>query len=159
MVTTKFEKFDRELTEDNALHISGLVPRDGPQYWSMIDRLSGAIGLAMAESGFGLLDGKMECIMGTKRQKMIGDVFGTPDEDRPCLAAELEEGDVIHYSKEYIRQLLIKVGYCQQLQDARKTGQPDPPIPQLRPEEIEEVSNRYIVFAQSYACKRLEIPG
>lgn len=160
MITTKFEEgTDRELSDEEACHMAGITVQDRDQYWSMIDRLTGAIALVLAGAGFALLDGKMECIMGPGRQKMIGDVFGTPDEDRPCLAAELEEGEVIHYSKEYIRQLFIEMGYYDKLKKAREAGQPDPPIPRLQPEEIEEASNRYIVFAQSYTDKRLEIPG
>src|SRR4030042_3609251 len=116
----------------------------------MIDRLTGAIGLTLAQNGFALVDGKMECLMGPGRRKYIGDVFGTPDEDRFCPLEEILQGEVKHFSKEFLRQTFIEMGYYAEIQAARKTGQPDPPSPRLPEEIIAEASHRYTAVAKAY---------
>jgi hypothetical protein len=90
----------------------------------------------------------MEVIMGPNRQKMIGDVFGTPDEDRTCV---LREGSLIHYSKEYLRQIHIDSGYYKMLQESRAQGKGDIPIPRLSEDQIHEASRRYYDVAAHYA--------
>lgn len=149
--TTKFEKTDRDITFADACAMAGITEKDALEFWSMIDRLTGAIGFELNASGFALVDGKMECLMGPNREKLIGDVFGTPDEDRFCLLDALEDGRVEHYSKEYLRQLFIKMGYYDELKAARKAKQSDPPIPRLPENQIEEASRRYIAVAEAYS--------
>ncbi|MDD5071618.1 MAG: phosphoribosylaminoimidazolesuccinocarboxamide synthase [Patescibacteria group bacterium] len=149
--TTKFEDIDRDITFSEACAMAGITEKDALEFWSMIDRLTGAIGFELNASGFALVDGKMECLMGPNREKLIGDVFGTPDEDRFCLLEALEDGRVEHYSKEYLRQLFIEMGYYDELKAARKAGQPDPPIPRLPEEKIEETRQRYIAVAANYS--------
>lgn len=150
MFTTKFEDVDRDMTVEEMCHIAGITLKDQYDYWAMIDRLTGAIGLTLAQCGFALVDGKMECLMGPGREKYIGDVFGTPDEDRFCPLQKLREGEVIHYSKEFLRQTFIKMGYLAEIQAARNAGQPDPPYPQLPDNVIEEASRRYTALAKAY---------
>lgn len=155
MFTTKFEDVDRELTDEEMLAMAGMTAEDRDQYWSMIDRLMGACSLEMARAGYGLLDGKCEPIMGPGRRKMIGDVFCTPDEDRPVPLDKLRQGKVEHYSKEFIRQILIAMGYYEELMRARNEGIPDPPIPLLPEETIAEISRRYRAVARAYSGVRL----
>jgi len=150
MFTTKFEDFDRDLSDEEMLAMSGITAKDRDQYWSMIDRLMGACSMEMARAGYALLDGKCEPIMGPGRRKMIGDVFCTPDEDRPVLLDKLRQSVVEHHSKEYIRQLLIGMGYYDELMKARNEGRPDPPIPLLSEEAIAEISRRYKAVAKTY---------
>jgi phosphoribosylaminoimidazole-succinocarboxamide synthase len=154
MTTTKFEKTDRDITTQEVCQMAGITIKDLSDYWSMIDRLTGAIGLELSRVGFMLLDGKMECIMGPGRQKMIGDVFGTPDEDRPAL---IKNDKVIHFSKEYLRQHYIQMGYLNKLKVAHKAGKDDIPIPLLSKRNIQEVSQRYVAVAEAYSGKRLEV--
>lgn len=158
-ITTKFEKIDRDLNEDEAYTMSGITKKDANEYWSMIDRLNGAISLRLYEVGFVNLDGKMECLMGLNRKKMIGDIFGTPDEDRPCSLVDIQEGNVVHYSKEFIRQLFMSNGYYEQLIKARALGQDDPSIPMLSDEDVREASRRYAAVAEAYTGNRLEFSG
>lgn len=152
--TTKFKDFDRDLTNAEACVLAGITPNDQAHFWSMIDRLTGAIALELAKAGYALLDGKMECLMGPARQKMIGDVFGTPDEDRFCPLEPLKQNKVYHYSKELIRQELIAMGYYNRLKAARQSGIEDPPIPQLPETVIEEISLRYKAVARAYGKAR-----
>jgi len=153
--TTKFEDFDREVTNEEVCAIAGISVQDQGHYWSMIDRLTGAMALVLARAGYALLDGKMECLMGPGRVKLIGDVFGTPDEDRFVPLNELRRGIIEHHSKEYIRQILIQQGYYDKLMEARKKNQPDPPIPPLSEKIISEISWRYKSAAEAYAQVRL----
>ncbi|MDP2708601.1 MAG: phosphoribosylaminoimidazolesuccinocarboxamide synthase [bacterium] len=155
MFTTKFEDIDRELSDEAMCALAGLKIYDRDEYWSMIDRLIGACSLAMAQAGYAQLDGKCEPIMGYGRRKLIGDVFCTPDEDRPVPLDKLRRGIVEHHSKEYIRQLLIAMGYQDELDKARLEGRPDPPIPLLPEATIAEISRRYKAVANAYAGTRL----
>lgn len=150
-LTTKFEDFDRPLSDQEFWIMSGVSAGTQNHYWSMIDRLTGAMALELSRAGYGLMDGKMECLMGPGRTLMIGDVFGTPDEDRFCPLLDLKQGRVNHHSKEFIRKLLVENGYFQQLKQARANKQNDPPIPRLSDELIEEVARRYNCVARHYA--------
>lgn len=155
-LTTKFEDFDRNLTNEEMCALCGITPKDYEQYWAMIDRLIGACSLEMAWAGYTLLDGKIEPIMGPGRNKLIGDVFCTPDEDRPVPIAKLRRGVVEHHSKEFIRQELIAMGYYAQLKKARSEGKEDPPIPKLPEATIAEISRRYKAVAEAYAGVRFD---
>jgi len=157
MLTTKFEHVDRDITTQEVCGMAGITLNDLAEFWSMIDRLTGATGLKMDEAGYELLDGKLECIIGPEREKMIGDVFCTPDEDRLCLIGKLKDGIVEHYSKECIRQIFIENGYKEILQTARDKGDLDPPIPHLNEEQIEEISRRYIAVAEAYSGQKIYI--
>lgn len=148
MFTTKFEKLDREITEEEACLLSGFTLKDMYEYWSMIDRLTGAIALELKKADLLLFDGKVECLMGKRRQKLIGDVFGTPDEDRFC---KIIDGKIEHYSKEYIREIHIESGYFNSLKLSRRIKKRDIPIPKLTEEQIAEISRRYELAAKAYA--------
>lgn len=150
MLTTKFEKIDRDISVQQMCNMAGIDLKDQSEYWSMIDRLTGAIGIELSRVGFGLIDGKMECLMGLGRKKMIGDAFGTPDEDRFCPIEKLKNGQIDHYSKEYIRQYYILIGYHKELKAARAVGDPDPLMPRLPEHEIIEISKRYRTFTKNY---------
>lgn len=152
-LTTKFEEVDRAVSDIDAKRIAGLWQREIESLWSIIDRLDGALALAFVKAGFYHFDGKKECALGPKRQKLIVDVFGTPDEDRPVLRqASLVDGrvKVEHYGKEFLRQWFIQNGFYAALQQARKENRTAPPYPMLPKEVIEEASRRYLMFARAY---------
>lgn len=146
--TTKFENVDRDISIKEVCRLAGITVKDCDEFWSIIHRLNGAIDIELHRAGFIRLDGKKECIIGPGRIKMIGDVCGTPDEDRP---AKIEYGKIIHYSKEYLREIFIDMGYYKKVKAARNQELPVPPIPRLSEEQIEEVSRRYKLVAEKYA--------
>jgi len=156
-LTTKLESVDRDLTEEEVCRLAGITMEDLDHYWAMIDRLIGACSLEMARCGYTLLDGKVEPLMGPGRRKMIGDVFCTPDEDRPVPTEKLRQGIIEHYSKEFIRQKLIEMRYYDRLKAARDKGEEEPPIPELPEETIWEISRRYKALAEAYAGVNLDI--
>lgn len=147
-ITTKFEHIDRELTLEEVCQMSGITLKDLDEFWYMDLMLDGAITFAMKRAGFNVFDGKKELIMGPKRMKMIGDVFGTPDEDRPY---KIVNDEIVHYSKEFIRQIFIENGYYAKLKESRNNGLKDPPIPRLKKNQIDEVVRRYQSFASAYS--------
>ena len=151
--TTKFEKVDRTLT--NAVEIcqiGGISLLELNRIWDIIFRVTGAVNQEMARAGYICFDGKVEpVLLGLNRMPGLGDFFGTPDEDRPVGKEEFNRGELLHFSKEFIRELHIKSGYYARLQSARKANQPDPPIPNLSEMEIAEISWRYCKFTCDYA--------
>lgn len=149
-MTTKFEKYDRDITSEEACNMCGITMKDKAEYWAMIHRVIGGIHYHMASVGFTTTDGKLECIMGKGRQKSLGDFFCTPDEDRPVRIDDLKNGIASHYGKEFLRQYYISIGYYDTLMEARKKGLSDPPMPRL-PEVVKaEASERYRIFAHAY---------
>ncbi len=150
-LTTKWEHVDRPLTKEEACRIAGLTFANLDEIWEMIKVLAAEVALAMAP-GLYVADGKFEVIMGPGRKPMIGDVFGTPDEDRPYYLAQGEEGEavVVHCSKEYIRQIHEDSGYRKILMEARARGEGDPPIPPLTEDQVSEASRRYRYVAKVY---------
>lgn len=149
MLTTKFEQFDRDLSEAELCNTGGVTVKDIREYWSMVDRLTGAIALQAHRAGFVILDGKLELGMGIGRQKMVLDVFATQDEDRPAKITP--DGKTVHHSKEYLRQYYIELGYKKALDEARKAGLADPPMPRLPEAVIFEVKSLYEEYADAFA--------
>src|SRR3989338_3086240 len=82
---------------------------------------------------------------------MLIDSAGTQNEDRFVPRAKLQEGIVEHWSKEYLRQLLIGKGFKKMVEAARDRGDstlPDYPI--FSEEEETEIMRRYNGFADAY---------
>ncbi|MFH1427252.1 MAG: phosphoribosylaminoimidazolesuccinocarboxamide synthase [Patescibacteria group bacterium] len=154
--TTKYEVTDRDLTDNHELCLmAGITLKDLAECWSMVDHVIGAVRLEMVRAGFGVLDGKLEFRMNELRKKEIADVFGTPDEDRPVPLKKLREGEVIHYSKEFLRQYFIEIGYKKEVDNARAAEKADPPYPELPKSIVQDVSQRYLDFAQAYSGQKL----
>ncbi len=149
--TTKFEDIDRDIEIEELCRMSGLTVEDLEKYWAMIDTATLAVGKEMKKAGYRNLDGKIECLMGVGRTKKIGDVFGTPDEDRPVPADKLEKEIIEYHNKEFLRDIHDKSGYKALLDEARKSGLPDPPIPKLSEEDLAETARRYAAVAKAYA--------
>lgn len=151
--TTKWKKTDEDITYEQARALCGLTPDDAAHCWAMGNVLDGALAAVWRQAGFVRFDRKYEYLrLGASRRIVIGDVFGTQDEDRPVLANALEEGGVEHYSKEYVRQVLIASGYKAELDAAREAGEKDPLPLDLSDEELTEVARRYKHFADAYCA-------
>jgi len=156
--TTKFEAIDRDISSNNELCLmSGMTMDDLAKCWSMIDHFIGAVRIILSNAGFVTLDGKLELRMNERRAIEIADVTITPDEDRPVPKDKLEQGIIEHYSKEYLREYFIKIGYFKALKAARATNQSNIPLPPLPADIIEEASKRYIVFAEAYSGTKISI--
>jgi phosphoribosylaminoimidazole-succinocarboxamide synthase len=90
------------------------------------------------------VDGKKEFAFDEHRRLMLIDTFGTADEDRWWDCDSYDAGKFVELSKEAVRQYYRSTGYFDELMEARKNGQPEPPIPALPEAEIKKVTNLYI---------------
>jgi len=138
-VTTKFEKFDRSLTMDEACDIGGLrrieifaIKDEILSIDRMLQREVGKRGLLHA-------DGKKEFALGIDRQPVIVDTFGTADEDRFWESGAFQKGEIVELSKESVRQYYRSSGYHNALYEARAKGRKEPDIPAL-PDEVKKAT-------------------
>lgn len=143
-VSTKLEKTDRLLNKSEALEISGLTPAEYEEAREIILEIDRDIGRSVEARGLIHVDGKKELAFDQDRQIMVVDAYGTADEDRFWDKASYEEGEFVDLSKEYVRQHYRKIDYKDQLYGARAAGSPEPPIPALPPEVVQETSRIYV---------------
>ncbi|EQD69415.1 phosphoribosylaminoimidazole-succinocarboxamide synthase, partial [mine drainage metagenome] len=138
-VTTKFEKFDRPLTMDEACDIGGLRR---VELFAIRDEILSIDRMLQREVGKrGLLhaDGKKEFALGIDRQPVIVDTFGTADEDRFWESSAFQKGETVELSKESVRQYYRSSGYHNALYEARAKGGKEPEIPAL-PDEMKKAT-------------------
>ncbi|MCU0861576.1 MAG: phosphoribosylaminoimidazolesuccinocarboxamide synthase [Methanomassiliicoccales archaeon] len=143
-VTTKLEEVDRPLSVEEAIRISGMTMEEHARAVDLIEKIDGLIAKEVEERMLIHVDGKKEMAFDDKRRLMVIDTFGTADEDRWWDEDEYAKGNCLELSKEVVRQYYRGIGYHEQLYDARKAGRPEPPIPALPEEKVEEVSDLYI---------------
>jgi phosphoribosylaminoimidazole-succinocarboxamide synthase len=143
-VTTKLEKVDRLLTKKEALKISGLTPGEYANIIEATLRMDERIAEEVEKRDLIHVDGKKEFAFDENRELMIIDTFGTSDEDRWWDWESYSDGEFVELSKEFVRQYYRKLGYYDKLSEARRKGKPEPKIPTLPAEKINEVSELYI---------------
>ena len=143
-VTTKLEKVDRPLQKKEALRISGLLKEEYDEITEIILKIDADINEQVKKRGLIHVDGKKEFALDGDRTIMVVDTYGTADEDRFWDAKEYEEGDYIELSKEFVRSYYRGIGYHNQLYAARAEKVPEPDIPPLPPDMVEETSQLYI---------------
>ena len=130
-VTTKFEKFDRPLTMEEACVIGGLRKEELFEIRDEILSIDRMMQREVGKRGLVHADGKKEFAMGPGRQPVIVDTFGTADEDRFWEQSALQKGEILELSKESVRQYYSSTGYHKALYDARSRGSREPDIPPL----------------------------
>lgn len=143
-VTTKLEKYDRPLTTEEALEISGMTPKEFEEMGELALLIDGEIGSRVRKRGLIHVDGKKEFAFDEERVLMVVDTMGTADEDRFWDAEEFERGRFIERSKEFVRQYYRRIGYYNELTVARREGRTEPPIPPLPEYMIEQTSKIYV---------------
>src|SRR3989338_9105750 len=156
-VTTKWEKEDLQIHAiERILSYAGITADEWERAWVLVDTLSGALDLAAQAAGFTRLVGKMELAVvgpkgpGVKRKLVVIDGFGTQIEDRFSPTATRKPGLVDHWSKEWMRQRLIRKGIKRALDEARAKAWELPDYPILTDEEVAEIARRYSEFADAY---------
>ena len=141
-MTTKFEKTDRLLDKSEAKRIGGLADDDVENIREMIFKMDREINSRALGRGLIHADGKKEFALDSERQPVLVDTFGTADEDRFWEKEEFEKnGTLVERSKEFVRQYYRKIGYYQNLSDARSKRMEEPPIPAL-PEDMLSATSR-----------------
>ena len=142
-VTTKFEKFDRNIGKEEALEISNITEEE---YSSIVEaalKIDEIIEREAAKNGLIHVDGKKEFALGPGRKVVLVDTFGTLDEDRWWDAEAYANGETIELSKEFVRSHYISTGHQANLKVARDSGADEPPIPALPQEVIDQTANLY----------------
>jgi phosphoribosylaminoimidazole-succinocarboxamide synthase len=143
-MTTKLEETDRLLSDEEALKISGLTEAEHRELREMVFRIDEKINEDVKQRGLIHVDGKKEFAFNENRELMLIDTFGTADEDRFWDAERYENGEHVELSKEYVRQIYMRTGYHETLENARDAGEAEPDIPPLSDDEVEKVSKLYM---------------
>ncbi|HEX2022226.1 MAG TPA: phosphoribosylaminoimidazolesuccinocarboxamide synthase [Candidatus Thermoplasmatota archaeon] len=146
--TTKLEPIDRPLSDDEAQKLSGLTDKEFKALRQAVIDIDAKIASVVEPKGLIHVDGKKEFAMNAKRELMIVDTFGTPDEDRWWDKKRYEAGgEMVDYSKEFVRQHYRATGYHDKLMAARKAGatkETEPAIPALPADVTAQVTKLYI---------------
>ncbi|MFO7990695.1 MAG: phosphoribosylaminoimidazolesuccinocarboxamide synthase [Thermoplasmata archaeon] len=143
-VTTKLEDYDRHLSNEEALEISGLTENEFLEIKDAVLKIDKIIEKNVEKNGLLHVDGKKEFAMDHDRDMMVVDTFATADEDRFWEIDEYKNGNFVEKSKEFVRQYYRDIGYHQELMEARKEGSDEPPIPSLPEDMVEKTSKLYI---------------
>lgn len=144
--STKVEPTDRLIDRDEALRISTLTEAELDHIWSECLKVDALIDGQVSRGGLIHVDGKKEFARDARGELMLVDVFGTPDEDRWWDAAAYARGEIIQYSKEFVRQHYRRSSYKDALYAARAAGTPEPPIPPMPDALVEEARALYVAL-------------
>ncbi len=136
-VTTKFERFDRALTIDEACEIGGVTKEELFRIRDEILSIDRLMQREVGKRGLIHADGKKEFALSYRRIPVIVDTFGTADEDRFWDRDSLSSGKIVELSKESVRQFYRESGYHSLLYKAREDNKPEPEIPPL-PDELKK---------------------
>ncbi|MFH1056375.1 MAG: phosphoribosylaminoimidazolesuccinocarboxamide synthase [Candidatus Micrarchaeota archaeon] len=142
--TTKLEKTDRPISNDEAMKISGMTLEEFRELKETSLKIDEEIASRVRQRGLIHVDGKKEFAFDAERTLTIVDTFGTADEDRWWNAKEFKEGKYVEKSKEFVRQYYREIGYHELLYKAREEGMPEPDIPPLPHDKVEETSGIYV---------------
>ncbi len=153
-ITTKFEKFDRNLDFNEAMEIGGLSREEIDEIKERILKIDERINRDVYSRGLIHVDGKKEWAMDKERDPVLVDTFGTADEDRFWDAKEYEDGNFVELSKEFVRKYYRDIGYHEKLMSAREKGLEEPEIPPLPPDMVEKVSKLYIELYEKITGKK-----
>jgi|TARA_B100000959_G_scaffold99682_1_gene105441 phosphoribosylaminoimidazole-succinocarboxamide synthase len=146
-VSTKFEKFDRNLDRKEALQISNIESEELDSILSIVLEVDSVIDRETSKRGLIHVDGKKEFALGPGRVPVLIDSFGTLDEDRWWDLESYDRGEIVQLSKESVRQHYIESGHHAELYEARQAGTLEPPIPAL-PDHI--ISNTAELYATMF---------
>jgi len=152
-ITTKFEKYDRLIAEEEALEISKLKKDDLEYIKEIILKIDDVIEKQVEKRNLIHVDGKKEFGI-LNGEILLIDTFGTPDEDRFWDVEEYKKGNFVELSKEFVRQyyenLLCvcpkcneKFSYRDFLYAQREKNLSEPLIPPLSDEMIKKVGDLY----------------
>ncbi|MEW5937170.1 MAG: phosphoribosylaminoimidazolesuccinocarboxamide synthase [Candidatus Thermoplasmatota archaeon] len=142
--TTKLEKVDRLLSEEEAMRLAGLTREDLRQIREVVLEIDRMIASRVRARGLMHVDGKKEFGFDAERNLILVDTFGTADEDRFWDLERYEAGECVEVSKERVRAHYRSTGYYDALRAARERGKAEPAILPLPDEMVREVSELYV---------------
>jgi len=153
--TTKLEKFDRPISEAEAIDMAGLTRSELDEIKETVMRLDERMSRDVKPRGLLHVDGKKEFAFDGERRLMLIDTFGTADEDRWWDAEAYERGEHVELSKEHVRKYYRDTGYHTKLMEARDRGEGEPDIPPLPDSVVGEVSELYMQMYERLTGSRL----
>jgi len=142
--TTKFEEYDRKLTEEEAMDIASLTREELEHIKQTVLDIDRHMNDTVKKRGLIHVDGKKEFAFNDQRNLVLVDTFGTPDEDRFWDAEKYRQGMFEERSKEFVRAHYRDSGYYDRLKKAREQGKEEPEIPPLPDDVAREASELYI---------------
>jgi len=162
--TTKFEKFDRLISEEEALKISKLKKKDLENIKETILKIDNIIEKQVEKGNLIHVDGKKEFGI-LNNEILLIDTFGTPDEDRFWDKKEYENGNIVELSKEFVRQYYEnlfyvcpkcgeKFSYRDFLYAQREKNLSEPLIPPLPDDIIKKVEDLYVGMYERITGKK-----
>ena len=153
--STKLEPVDRFLELKEALEMARMAKSRLDEIKNLCLKIDDLMEEGLVDTDLIHVDGKKEFGYDKAGTLIIIDVFGTADEDRYWNRKLYEErGECVELSKEAIRQHYQESGYKEKLYNARKKGNPEPPIPNMPEELVAEVSALYRSIADQIIAKR-----
>lgn len=153
--TTKLEKVDRKLTTEEALRISGLTEAELGEIKEICIKIDEMMQREVSKRGLIHVDGKKEFAMDKERNIMLIDTFGTADEDRWWDAEQYGKGNIVEFSKEFVRKWYENkviyncpsgghtFSYKQFLDRLRDDDKPQVGIPPLSDEMVQRTAKLY----------------
>jgi len=142
--TTKFEEYDRKLTEEEAMDIASLSRDELEHVKETVLAIDRHMNETVQKRGLIHVDGKKEFALDDQRNLVLVDTFGTPDEDRFWDADKYQQGVFEERSKEFVRAHYRDSGYYDRLKKARGRDEEEPEIPPLPDNVAQEASQLYI---------------
>lgn len=152
--TTKFEEYDRKLSEEEAMRIAGLSKEEADKIKEAVLKVDSYMNAEVEKRGLIHVDGKKEFAFDENRNLVLIDTFGTPDEDRFWDMEKYAAGEFVELSKEFVRSYYKDIGYYEELKKARENNIKEPPIPPLPDEMAEKVSELYISMYEKITGER-----
>jgi len=154
--TTKSDIKDVPITKEEVLRQGILTP----DQWRYLESTSISIYEEMSKlaekAGFIMADLKLEYGIDDEGRILLADSIG-PDEFRIWLAESYAPGKTQEsYDKQLIRDWLIKTGYKDSLEKARRENLPLPPPPELPDDLVREVAKRYITAYERITGARID---
>ncbi len=143
-MTTKLEAYDRPLTREEAKEISSLSEEELVEIEDAVMKIDTMMEKTVEKNGLIHVDGKKEFAMDENRDLMLVDTFGTADEDRFWEIEDYNKGNFVEKSKEFVRKYYREIGYHDELMEARRKGEDEPPIPPLPAEMVAKTSELYV---------------
>jgi phosphoribosylaminoimidazole-succinocarboxamide synthase len=115
-VSTKLEEKDRYVTWEEARKIAGLTIEEDCEVKTVLLQIDNVITALTEKAGLQNEDGKIELAFDSKRNLIVVDVIGTPDECRFTY-------ETVHVSKEVAREFYRKTEWYRQVEEAKKTAE------------------------------------
>jgi len=153
--TTKYEEKDIPINKEEAIKRGWITEEEYEFLRESAIKLYEKMYERALKAGFILADVKFEFGKDKDDRILLADSIG-PDEFRLWSLDKYKEGMVQEsFDKQPVRDWLIKIGYRDKLEEARKKGAKIPEPPSLPKWLVDEISKRYIVAYEKISGEKI----